>query len=53
METESVYKTELHIWLDSRDEFEESQDKLRRGLKKIRVTAELFYWQGTVTNIWN
>lgn len=34
METEAVYKLELHIWLDSRDEFEKSRDRLQRGLKK-------------------
>lgn len=34
MKTETVYKLELHIWLDSRDEFEHSRDRLRRGLKK-------------------
>lgn len=34
MEAEKVYKLELHIWLNNRDEFEKSRDRLQRGLKK-------------------
>ncbi len=34
METEAVYKLELHIWLEKKEEFEHSRDRLRRGLKK-------------------
>lgn len=32
--TEPAYKLELHIWLESRDEFGRSKDRLFRGLKK-------------------
>lgn len=32
--TEPAYKLELHIWLESREEFEHSRDRLHRGLGK-------------------
>lgn len=34
MDAELIYKTELHIWVDSASEFEYIRDRLRRGLKK-------------------